>query len=286
MKKIGLSLIVIITLCYSHFIFANSIETIYSEPNWTGFYLGGNAGYWRSQSNDVDTAGTTHFINPTFPLGGSNITNALVKMATNDFSFHSYGFIGGAQAGYNYQYNKEVLFGIDIDFDGLTNSNHTYNLHKAVNLLDFDEYYAGSLNVEQKIHYLGTIRARLGYLYCPTILLYATGGFAYGNVTLDTAWRIQESLGSLVFPIIAAQNNLQKTLPGWSAGAGIEWLFKPNWSAKFEYTYYSLNKLNAPVTLEQINGSLSPPILWGSVTANTALSVSLGTIRMGINYHF
>jgi outer membrane immunogenic protein len=69
-------------------------------------------------------------------------------------------------------------------------------------------------------------------------------------------------------------------------GAGVEWLFKPHWSTKLEYTYYSLSNVSAPVTLAQINESVSPPLLWGSAAANTVLSESVGTIRVGINYHF
>jgi outer membrane immunogenic protein len=176
--------------------------------------------------------------------------------------------------------------GFDMDFDGLTNSNNNYTLQKTVNLVGFDESYAGSLVINQKINYLGTVRARLGYLCLPTFLVYATGGFAYGNVTLDTAWTAQESLGSSVFPTIATQNNLNRTLPGWTVGAGVEWLFKPHWSTKLEYTYYSLSNVSAPVTLAQINESVSPPLLWGSAAANTVLSESVGTIRVGINYHF
>lgn len=286
MKNIALFLIVAATLCYSNFIFSARIETINPGCNWTGFYLGGNSGYWWVQNNKVVTTGSTSFINQTFALGASNIANALAQIATNNFSLHSNGFIGGGQVGYNYQYSKEVLLGLDIDFDGLTNSNNTHALQKVVNLVDFDENYVGSLTVKQRINYLGTVRARLGYLYDPTFLVYVAGGFAYGNVTLDTAWSAQESLGPTVFPAVATQNNLSKTLSGWTAGVGVEWLFKPNWSARIEYTYYYLNDLNAPVTLAQINASSSPSMRWGNAAANTNLSVSTETIRVGINYHF
>jgi outer membrane immunogenic protein len=123
-------------------------------------------------------------------------------------------------------------------------------------------------------------------LLSPTFLAYATGGFAYGNVTLDTAWTAQESLGSTVFPGIATQSNVSKTLTGWTAGGGVEWLFKPSWSANLEYTYYNLTGLNASANIAQTNASTSPPALWGSAAANTSLSLSVGTIRLGINYHF
>lgn len=285
MRKLALSLVVVTTFCYSNFIFSANTKILNQERSWNGFYVGGNAGYWGSQTNKVSTSGSASYINPEFELGASNIANALAQMATNKSSLNAYGVIGGGQVGYNYEANR-VLVGLHVDFDGLTNSNNTTTLQKAVNLVDFDESYAGSLAVKESINFLGTVRARLGYLYDTTLLLYATGGFAYGNVTLDTTWTAQESLGPLVFPTISAQNNTTKTLAGWTAGAGIEWLFKPNWSTMFEYTYYSLNNFNVPVTLAQINESVSPPALWGSATTNTSLSLSIWSIRVGINYHF
>lgn len=286
MKKLVLSLIVVVVLCYSEFIFSASIKTINQEPNWAGFYLGGYAGYWDSQTNHATSSGSVTFINQTYEPGASNIANALAQMATNKSSLNSYGFIGGGQAGYNYEFSKQFLLGFNIDFDGLTNSKNKITLQKTVNLVDYDENYAGSLAIKQRMNYLGTVRARLGYVYHPTFLVYATGGFAYSNVTLDTAWTAQESLGSAVFPAISTQNNSNNTLTGWTAGAGIEWLFKPNWSAMLEYTYYSFNNFNVPATLAQINGSVTPSVLWGSATANTALSLSIWNIRVGLNYHF
>ncbi|SRR5579883_531015 len=286
MKKIVLTSLVAVTFFYSNSIFSASVRTINQAPNWSGFYLGGNAGYWQSQTNQVTTTGSPSFINPTFPSGAGDIANALAQIANNSFSLRPNGFIDGAQVGYNYQLCNNVLFGLSMDFDGLTNSNNTYSLQKSVDLVDFSENYIGSLSVKQKINYLGSVRARLGYLFYPTFLIYATGGFAYGNVTLNTTWTAQESLGPAVFPGIATQNNFNSTLTGWTLGAGIEWLFKPNWSASLEYAYYNLSNLNGSATLAQINQSVSPPALWGSAVANTALSLSTGTIRLGVNYHF
>lgn len=283
MKKIVLFLIM---TAASNFTYSGRVGAMSPDPNWTGFYLGANAGYWSSQANKVVTTGSTSYINQTFPLGARNIASALAQVATNNFSLHSNGFLGGGQAGYNYQPSKKVLLGLDISFDGLSDSDHPYALQKVVNLVDFDEYYVGSLSVKQKINYLGAVSARLGYLYHPTFLIYGTGGFAYGNLELNTAWTANESLGPTVFPAIVIQNNLSKTLPGWTAGGGVEWLFKPNWSAKIDYIYYRLNNLNAPAVLAQHNGAETPAALWGSAAANTALTASIGSVRVGINYHF
>lgn len=283
MKKIAFSLMM---TAACNFTFSGSMGKINPESNWTGFYLGANAGYWSSQANEVVTSGSTRYINQTFLLGASNISSALAQMAANNFLLHSNGFLGGGQVGCNYQQSKKILLGLDISLDGLIDSDYTSTLQKVVNLTDFDEYYAGSLAVKQKFNYLGAMSARLGYLYHPTFLIYGRGGLAYGNIELNTTWTANESLGPTVYPAIALQNNLSKTLPGWTAGAGVEWLFKPNWSVKIDYTYYRLNNLNAPAVLAQQNGAETPDVLWGSAAANTALTPSIGSLRAGINYHF
>ena len=87
-------------------------------------------------------------------------------------------------------------------------------------------------------------------------MLYGTGGFAYAQV--------QRPEGQIV-------SNVQG---GWTAGAGLEWMFRKNWSAKAEYLYANTsggvtgigNNFGLP-----INGSLEN-MRWSS-------------IRMGLNYH-
>ena len=70
--------------------------------------------------------------------------------------------------------------------------------------------------------WLATLRGRLGYSV-DRWLPYITGGGASGNAYVS-------SPGGAV----------SDTKGGWSAGAGIEWAFLPNWSAKVEYLYVDL----------------------------------------------
>src|SRR5579862_8868434 len=77
---------------------------------WTGFYIGLNAGgIWPSGSRsatlfDPDAGIDGGFLNAAFPGG---------------LGSQSAGFIGGGQAGYNWQTGAFVL-GIETDFDGTT----------------------------------------------------------------------------------------------------------------------------------------------------------------------
>src|SRR5579871_3792692 len=106
MKKLIFSLVIVVILCYSKLIFSASTQT---TKDWTGFYLGGNAGYWGSQNNTINSTASVNFINQTYEFGASDIANALAQLATNKSSLNSYGFIGGAQAGYNYTFSNRFL---------------------------------------------------------------------------------------------------------------------------------------------------------------------------------
>src|SRR6516162_7468712 len=76
---------------------------------WTGFYVGLNAGaVWGSHSAD-----TTLFTDG-FPLGTFNLNNVF---PFGGFGGGNTGFIGGGQAGYNWQWGSWV-FGVETDFDG------------------------------------------------------------------------------------------------------------------------------------------------------------------------
>jgi outer membrane immunogenic protein len=71
------------------------------------------------------------------------------------------------------------------------------------------------------------VRGRLGWAW-NSILLYGTGGLAYGyvadNVSVNT-----------VPPFSTTHGFSNSTRVGWAAGAGIEWAVAPGWSVKGEY---------------------------------------------------
>ena len=96
------------------------------------------------------------------------------------------------------------------------------------------------------------MRGRVGYLVTPTLLLYGTGGFAYGQRE-----RFQRS----------------NTSTGWTAGGGVEWLFAPHWSAKAEYLYVDLSS----------SGSTAP--IPAGTSART-IHPQINVVRAGVNYHF
>ena len=143
---------------------------------WTGFYIGLNAGgIWPSGSRNADAfrpdaAIDGGFLNAAFP-GGLGIAKR--------------GFIGGGQAGYNWQTGAFVL-GVETDFDGTTVSKSFNNVGTPFAARAFRRSSTGDiLNVNGKasLSWLGTTRARVGFVATPDnrLMIYATGGVAYGG---------------------------------------------------------------------------------------------------------
>src|SRR5262245_40758584 len=87
-------------------------------PQWTGFYLGINAGGTWSSNNNIDT--TSALV--TEAVGFEPLTDTSVLLANTRLPVRISGFIGGGQWGYNYQWNNWVI-GAEGDFQGIASSN-------------------------------------------------------------------------------------------------------------------------------------------------------------------
>jgi opacity protein-like surface antigen len=73
----------------------------------------------------------------------------------------------------------------------------------------------------------------------------------------------------------ASSNN---TNSGWLVGAGIEWAFAPNWSAKVEYNYLGLDDRTFIVPAGV------PGFLPGDTFTQSNRNIQ--TVKVGINYLF
>jgi outer membrane immunogenic protein len=227
-------------------------EAVY---NWTGFYVGGNVGGgWGSQAVNFSGSAST--------LGAIAAGQVPALLAGNPS-----GVIGGAQAGYNFQSGKFV-YGIEADIQGA-------NIHSGATL---STAVGGGLfpvtnTADQNLSYFGTVRGRAGFTVTPALLLYGTGGFAYGGARVATS--VNTTPGCPGFCGAAANST---TLTGWTAGAGAEYGFSKNWTAKLEYLYYDLGNISQLYTdsLGRFAGT--------TVTTNTAFRGNI--VRVGVNYKF
>ena len=135
--------------------------------NWSGFYIGGNVGYgW----GDADTS-----FNP-LPSAA-----AFVNLAPTTLGPDPQGVIGGVQAGYNWQAGKFVV-GLEADIQA-SDIHGTAVVTPIIQNNGMPFPGAGFLSASQRIDWFGTVRARAGFTPVDRLLLYVTGGLAYGNVS-------------------------------------------------------------------------------------------------------
>lgn len=166
--------------------------------NWTGCYIGGNAGGGWSKMDltrsQIDTAPPT-------------------VMQDNFGSSKGSGFLGGAQVGCDFQ-TTNLVFGIEGQFD-FGNVKGTANVPALAG-------FTASNNLKE----LYLITGRIGYLWTPQLLGYVKVGAAF-----------QTNRTTVFSPGGATFETTQYTDPGITAGIGFEYMFAPSWSVFAEANY-------------------------------------------------
>ncbi|MEK4033935.1 outer membrane beta-barrel protein [Methylocystis sp. IM3] len=273
-------------------------------PTWTGFYVGLNAGGTWANSNNQTIAVSPLGAGPFWALPSAFIFDqgnylAAFSTAASAGGFNSGnngGFIGGGQIGYNWQFYNNFVVGMEADFQGVAASSASRSVVTNVAVPGLlgplvGDSFSGLTSVRGSLNYLGTVRGRIGWAVIPTLLVYGTGGFAYGGVTLNTLTAVSSTGPTPLSPANLFTGpgvggvNISTVATGWTAGGGLEWMFLPNWSAKVEYLYYDLGSVSDDFTMSSVNpASLlpDPAIFGGQVRARLNGNV----VRAGVNYHF
>ena len=171
--------------------------------DWTGFYMGLNAGAALNNSDiDVDDG-----------------TGAFVGVLQDTIEGDQTAFTGGAQMGYNWQMDSLVL-GLETDFNYL-------NVHTD----DSTDLGGGnSAHFEAEANWYGTATAKVGFA-ADNFLFYGDGGLAYGHSDAD---------GKVTIGGTTYENDQSNVNWGWTVGAGMKWGIDPNWVLGAEYKYVNL----------------------------------------------
>jgi outer membrane immunogenic protein len=216
--------------------------------NWAGIYFGINGGYGFGSSTWTDP------LNPTGSTSGS---------------FHINGGLVGGTLGINFQADGFV-FGIegDIDWQSLQGKSSSLFCTSVFTSGAIAAAAAGA-SCETKSNWLGTIRGRIGYA-ADRVLFYATGGGAFGNV----------EAGLVGLPLQST------TKGGWTAGAGVEWAFAENWTAKIEYLYVALGNVSCNTTASCGFDAPATAAPTAAVPANDTVKFTENMIRAGVNFKF
>jgi outer membrane immunogenic protein len=190
--------------------------------SWTGLYVGVNAGYswgpWDASSNQ-------------------QVFNFESRTASPKVN----GWLGGIQAGYNFQSGRFV-YGLegDIQITGEKDSQDWSDPGAAAVIPVIGDFITGApgggpiaIHNEWKFPWFGTVRGRLGYTPAERWLLYVTGGLAFGEAKYN--FTFSQPGAGLAYALSSSE-----TRAGWTVGAGLETAIDNNWSVKVEYLYVDL----------------------------------------------
>ncbi len=252
-----------------------------AEPGWTGGYLGLNGGYGWGRADVQAVPGDPNSQNVF--KGQQNIPPLAASIDTR-------GWLGGVQAGYDWQIAQRWLVGFETDFDGASIKNGT-SIPATIGF----GLQPATFGVSQSIDWFGTARVRVGLLATPDLLLYATGGLAYGRVNQSATLALpagqSNSSGNFGFgygcgPIYSLSANCfaggaSRVSTGWSAGVGGEQRITRNWSVKLEYLHVDLGRGNATML-----GNLPPGVPLAASFLNASSSATFDLVRAGLNYRF
>ena len=244
--------------------------------DWSGFYAGVFAGY------GIDTATAT------------SSSSAPITIEQNPGQFYTAGqdssqtrfesFIGGAQAGYNYQFQSFVL-GLEgtAGVGGLTKTNEDSSFLNIVDGADFSNNSISS-RTDFSIDWLTTFSAKVG-VDLDGWLLYGKAGVAIADIASrsSSSYVVESSgVGGILGPIADGTYSSSSAYSGIrggpSVGIGLEKMLNENISIGAEYSYVNLGNVDVP-SAGLLGGLL------GSGDPQT-FSANLHTVKASLSYHF
>jgi outer membrane immunogenic protein len=229
---------------------------------WQGWYAGVNLGAgWGDTSASLTPNGC-------LLISGCGAGGPPTFSRSVNFS----GPLGGVQFGYNWHVAPSWLLGLETDFDG---SGVTTHGSTHTNTLPAPLTGTATSSVSAGQDYLGTVRGRIGWVATPDLMIFGTGGFAYGQEHVAANVSFSSSGASFT-------GNKSDLKTGWVAGGGVEYAFAPQWSLRGEYLYVDLGNNSDSVHLI----SPTPPGVVPGVGYRTSVSTGENIIRVAVNYHF
>jgi outer membrane immunogenic protein len=230
--------------------------------DWTGFYLGISGGY--SRGNAANTYAITGFA----PVAGSTRMD---------------GGVFGGQAGFNWQANRNFVVGLEVDLQGTwqngTDNPPAVSTTTCAAAIPICTVTTNVVGVDQKLRWFGTARGRVGFLPFDHVMLYVTGGAAFGEIesnptVMNTAVFTNNGVPFASFTQVASGTAIN-THAGWTVGGGSEWVLSGPWTAKLEYLFVDLGT----VTNTLVGGGAVPTVVASS-------HVRDNIVRIGLNYRF
>jgi outer membrane immunogenic protein len=232
------------------------VKAPYVPPfTWTSCYIGMHGGgAW--MSNHVSDP--VLLVQDNVNLGGPGFTT--VGPATVDV--RQRGGVVGGQLGCDYQAGPNFVIGIEGAASG-ANLNGT-------SLIALPDSPPDTALLTLKTDFITSVTGRVGYAF-DRLLLYAKGGGAWANSKYSLTGNFGAA-GAIAPPIPFDFEGLSARF-GWTVGAGVEWAFADDWSARLEYDYYDFGTHVAAMN-DTVNG-------FGPLSFKTTMQ----TVKLGVNFH-
>jgi len=209
---------------------------------WGGFYVGNSIG-----GSAAGAIWNTTCLQPGAPgvTCPSAATLANLQRANNNADFGSMALRGGIYAGFNVMLSQKWVAGVEADFAAMVKTRARPGIPGAENLAIPGSPGLDRASVRQS--WETGARARLGYLFAPNMLLFATLGVAQTRVETSA------TCGGAVYPVgwcaevanLGRTDSVAENRIGWSVGGGIEFMITSRWLWRAEYRYTDFGSMGA-----------------------------------------
>jgi outer membrane immunogenic protein len=236
---------------------------------WTGCHIGGHIGASWDRTTYSDP-GTFLVAAPPFIAGGLNQNFA---PAGTSFSANSDArFLGGVQAGCDYQFASHWVIGIGGDVSWT-------DINSVANDPFFNGKNGRPIALSARTDEIATLTGRLGYAW-DRVLFYGKGGaaFAHDKYASSNAGAINNAVFGCGGPFNDCSVAGSTDRWGWTAGVGVEWAFATNWTALVEYDHYGFDTRTVSMNVTNATFAVTP--------ANLNIRHDIDTVKVGINYRF
>ena len=235
--------------------------------NWTGFYAGGFA------EGSLGFASQGYSVSSTFLTANVPSIIPFVDSAGSQ-SLRPSGAGVGLEAGYDWRVARSFVVGVsgDLSWNEISGGRTTSGTLPIVQL-------PYSITQRLSADWLGSLRLRAGVVPFENLLVYATGGPAFGHLSYSASF--WDNLLPPFAPGSETENaSFHSLRAGWTLGAGAEWALSRSWSLTGEYRHSEYGGLSGAgiLPLQQ------PPST--AYIAHSSGSLQLDTLHLGVNYHF
>jgi outer membrane immunogenic protein len=237
-----------------------------ANPSWTGAQVGGQGGVAPMAQG---------FAEPGAYLFPAVCTSPSLCYETPfNFSGNSTSATGGGFVGYRIQFGTMVA-GIEGDLNAKSASS-------SYSLSDSNAFRAETFSGSVKQGADGSIRGRFGFLVTPWVLVYGTGGVAFGSVSGSFGYSAHE-IDGFGTAYATGGGSWSTTRSGATGGAGVEALITQSLTLRLEYRYTDLGRFSETVPLSTVcAGTCGSP----SSAASISLHPTFQAVRVGLGYNF